>query len=307
MTEAAPDPAGPVADAGPGEGTQRARVCWVVLTMGDRPRELAAALGSIPGRGRADVEVVVVANGGTRPDVPTGVRVVETPVNLGIPGGRNAGAAAGAGTVLVFLDDDAAVAEPAAVAAAIERFDREPDLAVVAMRIVDPVEGGTARRHVPRLRAGDPTRSGDVTSFLGGACAIRRSAFEAVGGYPETFFYALEETDLAWRLIDAGWRVYYDATAVVHHPRTDIARHGDAHRRTARNRVLLARRLLPALLAPVYVSTWGAITLVRGRSRASVNDWVQGTRDGMAMSVDRRPLSWRGVWRLTRLGRPPVV
>ena len=31
--------------------------------------------------------------------------------------------------------------------------------------------------------------------------------FHGAGGLPEAFFYALEETDLAWRLIDAGWRV----------------------------------------------------------------------------------------------------
>lgn len=295
-------------------------VSWILLTMGDRPAELAAAVSSITDRaGQADAdtagrpEVIVVANGIPEglPAMPSenaaGVRVVHAAENLGIPGGRNLGAAAATGEVLAFLDDDATVAEPEAVRAALARFAAEPDLGVVGLRIVDPVSGRTMRRHVPRLRSGSADRSGPVTSFLGGACLIRRSAFAQVGGYEAALFYALEETDLAWRLIDAGWRIDYDADAVVHHPATDISRHGAAHQRTARNRVMVARRLLPMPVAPLYVATWAAITLLRGRSVTAWRDWWQGTRAGLRAPVDRRPIGWAGVWRLTRLGRPPII
>lgn len=298
----------------------RPAVSWILLTMGDRPAELAAAVSSIPDRpldsdaaAAGRIEVLVVANGipeglpAMPSDIAAGVRVVHSPENLGIPGGRNLGAAAASGDVLAFLDDDATVAEPEAVRSAVARFAAEPDLAVVALRIVDPVSGATMRRHVPRLRSGDADRSGPVTSFLGGACLIRRSAFAEVGGYEAALFYALEETDLAWRLVDGGWRIHYDADAVVHHPATDISRHGAAHERTARNRVMVARRLLPMPLAPVYVATWAAITLLRGRSVAAWRDWRRGTRAGLTASVDRRPIRWSGVWRLTRLGRPPII
>ncbi|MFN3215689.1 MAG: glycosyltransferase family 2 protein [Acidimicrobiales bacterium] len=298
----------------------RPAVSWILLTMGDRPTEVAAAVSSIPDRPGgpdADVvertEVIVVANGVPEglPVVPSevadGVRVVHSPENLGIPGGRNLGAATATADVLAFLDDDATIAAPEAVRAALARFAAEPDLGVVALRIVDPESGHTMRRHVPRLRSGDADRSGPVTSFLGGACIIRRSSFVEVGGYEAALFYALEETDLAWRLVDAGWRIDYVAEAVVHHPATDISRHGAAHERTARNRVMVARRLLPMPLAPVYVLTWSAITLLRGRSVAAWRDWWRGTRAGLAAPVERRPIGWAGVWRLTRLGRPPII
>lgn len=293
---------------------------WILLTMGDRPGELTAALSSIPdgcvdGDGqRSDrMEVIVVANGVPQglpvvpPGAPDGVRVVSSSENLGVPGGRNLGASVATGDVLAFLDDDATIATPGAVCAAVGLFATEPDLGVVAMRIVDPASGRTMRRHVPRLRSGDPERSGPVTGFLGGACLIRRSAFDDVGRYEDSLFYALEETDLAWRLVDAGWRIHYAADAVVHHPATDIGRHGAAHERTARNRVVVARRLLPAPLVPLYVATWAAITLLRGRSVAAVRSWLRGTRAGVAVSVERRPIGWAGVWRLTKLGRPPII
>ena len=39
----------------------------------------------------SDSRVVVVGNGSPVPDVPEGVKTVELPENLGIPGGRNVG------------------------------------------------------------------------------------------------------------------------------------------------------------------------------------------------------------------------
>jgi GT2 family glycosyltransferase len=295
-------------------------VSWILLTMGDRPAEVAAAVSSIPDRpGGPDaahpdrLEVIVVANGIPEglavvpPPMADAVRVVHSAENLGVPGGRNLGAAAASGEVLAFLDDDATIASADGVREALARFAAEPDLGVVALRIVDPASGRTMRRHVPRLRSADADRSGSVTSFLGGACLIRRAAFVEAGGYEGSLFYALEETDLAWRLIDARWRIDYMADAVVHHPATDISRHGAAHERTARNRVIVARRLLPAPLGPLYVAVWAAITLLRGRSPAAARDWWRGTRAGLAATIERRPIGWAGVWRLTRLGRPPII
>lgn len=275
--------------------------------MGDRPRELAEAVASIPAYPGVLHEVIVVANGCADPLVPAGTKVLELPENVGVPAGRNRGAEAAAGDVLVFLDDDAVVASPALAGLLMARFDAEPDLAVMSFRIADPETGETSRRHVPKLGSTNADASFEATSFLGGACAIRAAAFEAVGGLPDDFFYALEETDLAWRLIDAGWRVRYEADAVVHHPRTEIDRHGGATRLTARNRVLLARRRLPRPLVPVYLLTWTAITLLRGHSMKTLRDHWTGTREGLGRAVERDPMRWRTVWRLTRLGRPPII
>ena len=282
------------------------RVSWVLLTMGDRPDELEAAIASIPRAENHETEVVVVANGASGVRVDDGVILTELADNVGVPAGRNHGAELASGQILVFLDDDALIADQSLSERLVEKFGSEPDLAVVGFRIADPNTGITARRHVPRPGNGDATRSGDVTSFLGGACAVRRDAFDQVGGLPGAFFYALEETDFAWRCIDRGWRVFYDAAALVHHPKTDVARHGGATRLTARNRVLLARRLLPWPLVPAYIGNWFVITSVRSRSRSAISEHWAGTREGWAATVDRTPMKWRTVWRLTKLGRPPL-
>lgn len=138
---------------------------------------------------------------------------------------------------------------------------------------------------MPRLRASDPMRSSRVTTFLGGANAVRTRVFEQVGALPGEFFYAHEETDLAWRALDAGWRIDYRADMVLLHPTTAPSRHAVYHRMVARNRVWLARRNLPALLVPLYLGVWMALTLLRKPSGPALKAWFGGFKEGWTTRV----------------------
>ncbi len=283
------------------------KLSCVILTMGDRPAELDRAVGSALGQEGVDLEVVVVGNGA---DVVAaeGVTVVRLAENLGVAGGRNAGVEACAGDVVLFLDDDGWYPERGLGRYVAGRFAGEPELAVLSFRVVDPGGGPGARWHVPRLRAGDPGRSSVVTTFAGGACAVRKAAFAAAGGLPGVFFYAHEETDLAWRLLGLGYRLEYDAAALICHHSLPNARHAAFHRLDGRNRVLLARRNLPWPLAALYLLDWFALTVLRERSVPVLRAWLSGFAAGWRMDPgERTPMSWRTAWRMTRAGRPPVV
>ena len=236
---------------------------WVVLTMGDRGEPLRRALESLEPDG-----VLVVVNGGA--DVrPAGARdVLVLPTNVGVPAGRDLGLDAVAADVIGFLDDDAEFRGDTGLVSA--AFAADPRLGAVAFRLVDE-SGSTARRHVPRLGGRDPDRSGEVALFLGGASAVRREAYEQVGGYFTDLFYGHEEVELCWRLVDAGWRIAYRADVEVFHPRSTIERHADGWELTGRNRVLVARRTLPWLVALVHVSVWLVLGVLRapaGESRS---------------------------------------
>ncbi|MFJ2114238.1 MULTISPECIES: glycosyltransferase family 2 protein [unclassified Streptomyces] len=289
------------------------RLGAVIITMGDRPDDLRALIDSVTRQDGDPVEIVVVGNGAPVGPVPAGVRTVELPENLGIPGGRNVGieafGAAGCEVdALLFLDDDGLLANTDTAELVRAAFDADPVLGIVSFRIADPETGLTQRRHVPRLRASDPMRSSRVTTFLGGANAVRTKVLAEVGGLPDAFFYAHEETDLAWRALDAGWMIDYRADMVLLHPTMPPSRHAVYHRMVARNRVWLARRNLPAPLVPVYLGVWLLLTLVRRPSAPALKAWFGGFREGWATPCGpRRPMRWRTVWRLTRLGRPPVI
>ena len=285
----------------------------VVITMGNRPDDLRALLDSVARQDGDPIDVVVVGNGAPVTGVPAGVRTVDLPENLGIPGGRNVGIEAfGPGgsdvDVLLFLDDDGTLPNADTAELIRQAFTADPKLGIVSFRIADPETGLTQRRHVPRLRASDPMRSSRVTTFLGGANAVRTKVTAEVGGLPDEFFYAHEETDLAWRALDAGWMIDYRSDMVLFHPTTPPSRHASYHFNVARNRVWLARRNLPAPLIPLYLGVWLLLTLVRRPSVAALKAWFGGFKEGWTTPCGpRRPMKWRTVWRLTRLGRPPVI
>ncbi|MGW1812743.1 glycosyltransferase family 2 protein [Streptomyces sp. NPDC002125] len=290
----------------------RPRVGVAVLTMGNRPAELLALLESVAKQDESAVRVVVVGNGaGSLPVLPGGVDGVELAANQGVSGGRNVAwerlRECGDVDVLVDLDDDGLLVDTDVIRRIADLYEADPGLGIVSFRIADE-RGQTQRRHVPRLRAGNPMRGGKVTTFLGGGHGLSMRMLEETGGWPEEFFFTHEETDLAWRALDAGWTVHYEPTLLLQHPKTSPARHAVYYRMTARNRVWLAKRHLPAPLIPLYLGVWTVLTLARTRSMSGLRAWAAGFTEGVRSPCGaRRPMRWATVWRMARLGRPPVI
>jgi GT2 family glycosyltransferase len=83
---------------------------------------------------------------------------------------------------------------------------------------------GSWLRHIPLLRERYlPTWAHDrarvVPWVMGAALAIRKTAFDAVAGFDESFFMYSEEVDLCYRLRKAGWQVHFAPVTDVTHVR----------------------------------------------------------------------------------------
>jgi GT2 family glycosyltransferase len=63
----------------------------------------------------------------------------------------------------------------------------------------------------------DPTRPRYVDWALGAFLLVRREAWDAVGGFDERQWMYAEDVDLAWRLRRAGWRTWFEPSALVRH------------------------------------------------------------------------------------------
>ncbi|MEG0589124.1 MAG: glycosyltransferase [Aurantimicrobium sp.] len=288
----------------------RPRVGVVVLTMGQRPEELTRAIRSVLAQQLVILDIVVVGNGWRPEFLPAGVRGLHLEENLGIPAGRNAGAAKVSGEYIFFLDDDAELADPLFLAEGIRKLEADSSLGLIQPRITDPSGKETPRRWIPRLRKGEASDSSYVFSVLEAAVLMPTRVFEDIGGWGDPYFYAHEGIELAWRVWNAGKKVWYAGDMVVHHPVTNPTRHATYYRLNARNRVWLAKRNLPLILIPFYVLSWTGVQLVRSvrSGGAGLGSWFSGWIEGWKVNPGGRvAMRWLTVYRMTKAGRFPIL
>jgi GT2 family glycosyltransferase len=219
--------------------------------------------------------------------------------NLGVTRGRNLLVELASADVVVFLDDDAVFVTGDGTTIA-RAFARAPDLGALAF-LVRRGDGRVESSEWPFR--GSPhrvDRARPAAYFLGGACALRREAFIAAGGYDESFFYSTEEVDLAFVLTRLGYSISYTPEIVVEHRPASTGRIADPALPALRlrNRIVLARRHLPMPVAIVHVAAWGLRTSREARAAHGVAEWKAAWREGRQMPVERRPLPYRALRRL---------
>lgn len=288
----------------------RPRVGVVVLTMGERPKDLARALTSVLAQQLVTLDVVVVGNGWRPEFLPAGVRGLHLEENVGIPAGRNAGVPRVSGEYLFFLDDDAELAESTFLAEGIMKLQADQLIGLIQPRITDPTGKTTPRRWIPRLRKGEATTSSYVFSVLEAAILMPRRVFDDIGGWGNPYFYAHEGIELAWRVWNAGRTVWYAGDMVVHHPVTSPTRHATYYRLNARNRIWLAKRNLPWVMVPFYVLAWTGVQLVRSLRNGGqgLGPWFSGWLEGWRVNPGGRvAMRWLTVARMTKAGRFPIL
>jgi|GEM_PF-118430 len=199
----------------------KARIDVVIVSHASADH-LQEAIAGLP----PDAAVVVIDNASNDDSVvvarATGARVVAGTVNAGFGAGADRGARLGDAPVILFLNPDAVVT-PALVDGLVEAFARQPDLGAAGPPLVDA--GGCPQQEVWPLpsprgawlaavglgRDGHAGTDADGTvadGFVVGAClAVRRVAYEEVGGFDGRFWLYGEETDLERRLQARGWRL----------------------------------------------------------------------------------------------------
>lgn len=215
-------------------------VSAVVVSHG-HARELALSLQ--PLATQVD-ELVVVANlpGSLPAELPPGTIVLENTRPRSFAANVNRGAAATKGRYVLVANPDA-VPEPGCVAALAAILDERPRAGIAGPRLVWPdgtpqpsrrrfptVRGTLARRTPVRLFR-DPYRAQSAhyllddeprvpvrADWLLGAFLLqRRSMLDELGGWDEGYRHYVEDIDLAYRAMQAGWERWYVPGAVARH------------------------------------------------------------------------------------------
>lgn len=216
----------------------------IVVVNYNTRADLDACLSSLP----ATNQVVVVDNASSDGSAELvrlrhpWVVLIANQRNVGFGAAVNQGFANCSAEYVLVLNSDTRVV-PGTLEALAVYLDDHPSVAVVGPRLVSPdrrlhpscyafpsllptlLEESAAwsvLRHVPVLRQAYPptashARARRVAWVLGAAMAIRRMAFNSVGGFDPSFFLYYEEVDLCYRLALAGWQVHYAPVGTVMH------------------------------------------------------------------------------------------
>ena len=190
---------------------------------------LAENAGTMP------FEVIVVDDGSsdsTAREVPriAGVRFHKNPENLGFIGACNAGAALAHGRFVFFLNNDTAV-QPGWLEPLVRTFDEFERVGLVGSKLTYPdgrlqeaggivFSDGSGWNYGRFDHPDDPRYDypREVDYCSGAAILIERALLERFGGFDTLYRPAYyEDTDLAFKVREAGLRVIYQpASRVVH-------------------------------------------------------------------------------------------
>lgn len=170
------------------------------------------------------------------------VVLIENVDNKGFGAAANQAIRLSTAKYVLLLNSDTELM-PGSVARLVDYLEHNPRVAIAGPRLVNtdgslqkstypmpiPVDLFFDASNLPHLMSKIPllrelslrtwahNRTRAVPWLTGAAMAIRRLAFDQVGGFDETFYVYYEETDLCFRLAKRGWEVHFLPSSQVAH------------------------------------------------------------------------------------------
>ena len=197
------------------------------------------------------------------------VDVIHSDKNLGAPGGKNIGLKRSQADIIVVIDDDAVFFTENPINEVKNIFQNDNSLGVVQFKIVNYKEKRIQRYEFP---GDNPEVNGDKEFFsgyfIGAGHAIRKSAIEKTGYYPDEFFYAHEEVDLSYRMINNSYKIKYCPSVGVYHKKDPGGRlpAKEVLKQNFKNRMIMSYKYLPFLYIFVSNTLWFLKTLKDSKS-----------------------------------------
>lgn len=283
------------------DSTQSLLVTIAILTW-NRRAEVERAVRSALAQTYQSIEVLIVdsaSSDGTADALEQQfpiVKVCRLHRNLGCPEGRNIAFANARGAYIFCLDDDGWL-PPNTIEHCVELFSKDATIGVVTCRILAPGE-----------RPSGTTGQKIVRGFNGGASMVRREVFERAGYYPSDFMRQAEESDLALRILDAGFKIVYTDDAVMFHAPSPVNRNiGQFMYYGCRNELFTIIRLYPWYLVPFFViqkcGSWFMASVRKCHVSPVLCAMLSATSRLPELLSQRRPVSLAAIKQSYRLRR----
>ncbi|NOX90119.1 MAG: glycosyltransferase family 2 protein [Calditrichaeota bacterium] len=195
----------------------------VIIITYNRVNDLVALLENLKSQTVQNFETIVVDNNSSDKtaeiiprDFPQ-VRFIKNDRNAGVPGGRNIGIREAKGEFLVFVDNDAELAEDA-LEKVVKTFETYPKAGILTFKILNFFTGGideTSWIIDPELKT--VTTPHKVQTFEGAGFAFRREVVDKIGLMWDSLFFMHEEKEYSLRALDAGFDILYTPEIKAYH------------------------------------------------------------------------------------------
>jgi GT2 family glycosyltransferase len=207
---------------------------FIIITY-NRPADALALLQNISGLDETASlleEVILVNNASTVDYSPvkdfiastpgTPFKYFDAPGNLGVAKGRNFALQKSVAPILIMLDDDAVLQNKDALLNLINEFqtaNTDRPKAVVSFKVLyyDTLQMQVNALPHKRFKEYSTKSFFESYYYAGGAHAVKREVMNQLGAYPEDFFYGMEEYDLSYRILEAGYSIVYTDKVVMLH------------------------------------------------------------------------------------------
>lgn len=153
----------------------------------------------------------------------------DAPDNLGVAKGRNYAIRKGKAPILIMLDDDAVLQNKDSLIRLLDEFERsntERPKAIVSFKVLYYETLAMQANALPHKRYDEFKNKSffETYYYAGGAHAVKREVIEQLGSYPDDFFYGMEEYDLSYRILEAGYSIVYSDKIVMLHKESPLGR-----------------------------------------------------------------------------------
>ena len=268
------------------------KIAIIIITY-NRPADmlaLAMNMEKLSSKKELLEEIIIVNNNSTesydavksfiQENPSTPFKLIESKENLGVSRGRNFAIEQSKAPILVLIDDDAEFQDTDALKRINEAVIENPLAGILAMKILYfqnsqfqlnafPHKSFEKRKHL---------QSFETYYFAGCGNIIVKEAFDIAGPFPTDFFYGMEEYDLSYRILDAGYTIKYIADIVLLHKESPEGRQtkSDKLRGMWVNKTKVAWRYLPM---PCYFTTaimWSMFFLLNSKFDliGFINGWL---------------------------------
>jgi glycosyltransferase involved in cell wall biosynthesis len=268
----------------------------VIIPVYNGRRFLGQCLKALVSSSRAPDEVLVVDDGSSDGSGTLARDLGATVLTqAGGPKGpaqaRNLGAARAAGDILVFLDADVVV-HPETLAMIALQFQEQLDLAALfGSYDADPPAPGHISRFKNLLHHFTHQHGQrEASTFWVGCGAIRRDAFQDLGGFYEGYGRpAVADIELGLRLKEAGRRILLDPTVQVTHLKVwtlaSLLKSDIFDRAMPWTRLILNRGRLPDTLNPDLKSRIAALLAWTELTLLAAGFWHPGAWVGFILTL----------------------